>query len=753
MKKLLTALLVGVCLNYTVSVPCLAEIAIVVNTGLFEKVAAAAGAEKQVDWMDGDLADDRACTECFAATELAGFLVRSKIVSQAEIEWGSPESMPGAGHVFLLGSVESNPLIAARDNGKRTALKTRQSYHIRATEEDGRIVTVIEGADRVGVLYGVYEYLEALGVRFYGLGETGTVYPGEGATLPASLDLVGNPSFLSRGYCATERGGNTDFFLWMARNRINYWPLSDDWKHFLKKLGVKLTWGGHNHQHEFLGPQTEYAYNHPKFQGDEDKPSDPYALGSEYAGDVDKNGKLTNFEAHPEWYSLRDGKRSDKIAVDFGDNYCTSNMDAGKELAKNLVQALIDGSWRDVDIVDFWMLDGGTWCQCKSCEAQGSYTDRMFVVAHTVLQEIRAARASGRLAYDIELGVPAYVETIAPPTRPLPKDFSYENFFVTFFPIQRCYAHTMGGSACTEINKFIRDSYLDWVDGGHFKGSMLIGEYYNVSSHVTLPLVFGRVIAADVPWYYRHGARYFNYMHSPMRRWGTWTLNQRLLAELLWDVETDSKAMLDEYFSRYYPTTTAHTRKFYAHLEEALANVKAFKHGVACTGGDAHYGYTLRKRLAAEDMPELFVLDHLQYETHKPAQNDGPDIVDMVAGMQLARREIDAALIACSDEIERQRLLEDEERFAYGEAMVQFYYRIVRTAIFHRRGEETLARREFEYVEEMAMKLQGITDLVHVSASTGADAENGLMAALHWPTGVNPYAFYQKKYGQGKLDQ
>jgi len=49
--------------------------------------------------------------------------------------------MPGSGHVFLLGSVDSNPLIAARDNGKRTALKMRQSYHIRATEE-GDILTI-----------------------------------------------------------------------------------------------------------------------------------------------------------------------------------------------------------------------------------------------------------------------------------------------------------------------------------------------------------------------------------------------------------------------------------------------------------------------------------------------------------------------------------------------------------------------------------------------------------------------------------
>jgi len=42
--------LFGVYLLYTVSVPCLAEITIVVSLGPFESVAAA-GSEKQVDWM------------------------------------------------------------------------------------------------------------------------------------------------------------------------------------------------------------------------------------------------------------------------------------------------------------------------------------------------------------------------------------------------------------------------------------------------------------------------------------------------------------------------------------------------------------------------------------------------------------------------------------------------------------------------------------------------------------------------------
>ena len=96
---------------------------------------------------------------------------------------------------------------------------------------------------------------------------------------------------------------------------------------------------------------------------DNDGHEDPYDNCVRYynpdQGDADGDGKLSYFEAHPEWYGLRNGKRSDKADVSPGDNYCTSNMDANKELAKNLVRNLIEGSWKTVDIVNFWMLDNG----------------------------------------------------------------------------------------------------------------------------------------------------------------------------------------------------------------------------------------------------------------------------------------------------------------------------------------------------------------------------------------------------------
>ena len=83
----------------------------------------------------------------------------------------------------------------------------------------------------------------------------------------------------------------------------------------------------------------------------------------------------------------------------------------------------------------------------------------------------------------------------------------------------------------------------------------------------------------------------------------------------------------------------------------------------------------LRKNLVNDKLP-LFPTEHLRYESHHPALNDGPDMVEMTEAMGRARRAIDEALRVRSGAAERARLMEDERRFAYGEAMVEFYYRL-----------------------------------------------------------------------------
>ncbi|TMQ72846.1 MAG: DUF4838 domain-containing protein, partial [Candidatus Eisenbacteria bacterium] len=220
----------------------------------------------------------------------------------------------------------------------------------------------VTGGDRAGVLDGVEALLEGLGLEQIGLGDTGRVVPRAPVPWPSRLRRVERPAIATRGLWAFEPRGHPDFFLWMARNRMNQWTAVDTaWVPLMKKLGFSLTGGGHTIQSEFLSPARYFA-------------------------------------SHPEWYGLHDGKRSPNLHGDSGDNFCTSNPEARRTLAANLTQSLIDGSLRHVDRLELWMLDTGRWCECDRCRAQGSPTDRLLDVVSDVAAALERARASGALA-------------------------------------------------------------------------------------------------------------------------------------------------------------------------------------------------------------------------------------------------------------------------------------------------------------------------------------------------------------------
>ncbi|MBW8039811.1 MAG: DUF4838 domain-containing protein [Planctomycetes bacterium] len=746
-RCLIAALSAGIILLLPIALANAAEtITIVANHGKFSSFETAAGSEEQVNWQDEDKSDDNACTESYAAVELKTFLPNICKYKEQDIKLVKSDNLPTSGHVFLLGTRDSNLLIDSFNapGDRRANLSRPESFCIRSFEQNQRIVTIIEGADRIGVLYGVYAYLEKLGIGFYGLGEQGTVYPKRIVNLPADLKLTEKPHYLTRGFFTKgDWNDNDEFFLWMARNRLNLWTADQSQYRFLKKLGIKLTAGAHDIQELFLNPHSEYPYNCSKYKGDENKPEDPYSAGSEYLGDINKDGRLTYAEVHPEWYVMLGGQRDAHKHKRLRGNYCTSNADATSELAENLIQCLVDGQWAHADMVNFWMLDGGTWCQCQACKKSGIPSDRLCQLIHTVNSRIQEARRQGRLKRNVPLVTLAYSTTLSPPTRPLPKGFDYDNISMTFFPIMRCYVHSFADPACTECNQLLLKDFRGWSGGpgSYYKGSIFIGEYYNVSNIKTLPVLFPRIMAIDIPWFFRNGARHFHYMHTPTRLWGTWTLNQYLMGRLLWNIDIDVDVILNDYFGRYYPTTTETTRSFYQHLEHATANIKPLKHYIR-SQGQPRNRYTMRFGLTSEDF-ELFPTKHLRYESYHPVTNDGPDIVEMMESMRLARGKINAALSACTDPVEKVRLVEDERRFAYGETMYKFYYHLLRTTMFHRKGDKELARREFIEVDRQADILRGIVDLVNVTFRH-ASAKNGYEASYLQAA----YELYKKHYGK-----
>ncbi|WP_135555136.1 DUF4838 domain-containing protein [Paenibacillus cymbidii] len=725
-----------------------AETPIVVNKGRFATVPEAAFAEREVDWSDESNPDAAACTACFAAVELRRHLCRLTGADALDerhfpfLDMDSPVPEEATDRILVGGPAHNTRTrrlfeLHRLDRREEWTQLPGEGYWVLTLEEEGRRSLLLAGTCRVGTLYAVYAFLETLGFRWFGLGDIGAVNPPVAPFVVPPRDFADFPRFRTRGiYSEHIDDSSEELTDWLGRNRINFAFLDRVHEpHKLKKRGVRICAGGHNILSRYLNPHRPYPY--PLAE-------DPYSVSPEYRSGMEGDGIPTYFEAHPEWFGLVDGKRSDNVGEGeeegCGDNYCTTNEDATTELCKNVVQDLIDGEWKHVDYVNFWMLDNGRWCSCELCEAAGNYSYKMILVANRLRQTIRQALQQGALKRDIKILFPVYHETLPPPDRPLPDDYDYANCYPTYFPIERCYVHFLEDEACTETNADLMRTYRPWTTAPdrHYTGELFIGEYYNVGSFAASPVPFMTIMKHEIPFYYKTGIRHFHYMHMTDRRWGTTALTNYQLYRLLWNPESDSEPLLADYFSLSYKELATEMRHFYETLETAMRNAKFLK----------HYQYLGDQRLSlagllVRDAEQLFPLRHMQYDTVLDDPNAGISLVQTVELLARCRRQIDSALMAARDEAVVRRLLEDEMRFSYLEDMVHFLYNMARTNLFRWSGREQQAKRAFARARAYAEKLERNQEATKPSGRFDL-YNNGLKASWAEPA----YRRYFEQYGE-----
>ncbi|MCS7254621.1 MAG: DUF4838 domain-containing protein [Armatimonadetes bacterium] len=688
---------------------------IVVNFGRHATAYEAGFNEANTNWQDE--VEATICTEAFAACELQSYLQK---ITGKKFKIADDDKMP-TGNIIIVGSPSSNraaKIIAPSVGISQKELKGlgQEGYIIKSVRLRGRRVVVIAGSERVGTLYGVYDFLHRLGVRWYAPDEIGEeVVQRELIDIP-DLDVRESPKFLLRGFHAWEDRADENFIIWMARNRLNYWCVEQSQKPLLRKLGIKLVGGGHILTYYYLNPRSPYPYNHPIFIGDEDKPKDPYQISTDYMGDANNDGKLCYFEAHPEWFALIKGKRSDNIRGDSGDNFCTSHEDALREWMKNAINDLAEGRYKDADLINAWTLDGGRWCECRKCIALGSPTDRYLLLVHRFAQEIKGAKALGRIKRKIRLLFLVYADVLQPPTKPLPKDFDYEMCIATFFPIVRCYVHSFSDKTCPTNSRYseILQSWAVKPDR-YYRGQICIGEYYNVSGYKCLPVCYMSTMSNDIPYYYHIGARYFHYMHVKTREWGTMAFTNWQMARQLWNPETDCKTLWDDYFHGRYGEAQSLMRQFYEYLEKALCNVSELKYGLA-------------RRLSVGSK-DLFPSPHLRYDPTDEREKIGPTLKEILVWTRHCREKIDMAKLMALPKKIKLRIEEDERLFTYAERTLKFYDALCR-AYFSVRGKNiNEAKKALEEAKFLAELLRSDTTSAKFSSSH-ANANNALEASF-----------------------
>ena len=391
---------------------------------------------------------------------------------------------------------------------------------------------VIEGNGRIGILYGVYEFLEKQGV--YWLNPWEEILPEE-KTLVIPEDKHYCASFpLDRGYSFDgELKESEKLWLWMARKKLNTVQRRPHRAKLQKKLGFNFVLGGHPFE-QILDP---------------DK--------------VLPSGK-TIWEEHANWFGLpKNGIRQKESAQSVG--FCVSNEELLAYLAEQLL-VKVQNEWYEADAIAIWGFD--TWggiCTCERCQQLGNGADHTLKLASYLKRYFLEAFEKGLLDRMVNINFSAYEGTsdLFPPKNKVPENLVNSGDVASFCPINRCYAHCIDDETCG-YNKAYSQALNGWNDV-----SIRLNEYYNVSKFEELPFLFTKTMANDFRYYHRCGVKGMVYMHVPMVHWDVKNLTQILYAELCWNVDADCEKILRDYFRHRYGVYAKEMRHAYMLIEEA----------------------------------------------------------------------------------------------------------------------------------------------------------------------------------------
>jgi hypothetical protein len=689
-----------------------AQCTIVLNLGNYANAESADAASSKVDWFDKNTDDDAVCTQALAALELRRYLAKITGRSEANIPIIDDDA-PVQGTLLFLGLPGTNS--AYTDLGKKIVRRwkkvkshNREGFRLDTFSGEIQNILVLSGRTPAGTLYAVYELLDRLGVRWYGPQNGDESVPSrKKITIPPLTQYI-EPGMEIRGFrseqdqCkgydaladAADSRANLDFVRWMGRNRLNYlWQQESDIP-ALKQRGIQLYCGGPGEYVGLLDPSAPYPYNYPNFQGDENKPADPYKSSQEYWGDTDHDNVLSYSEAHPEWYGLTKDKTRSFPKDNSGTNFCSSNSDGLAELGKNILLRLENGIWNHSEVYDFWPLTGAIWCQCPGCQALGNDTDKMLHVLYEIRRTLKGAFEKKQLSRDVRVTGPAYGLTLLPPEKSLPKDFDYSGIAIFMHMVDRCSNHSLFDTTCIEINVPLCQNIGNWFSKKcPYKGKIYLCEYYNSSRFNGLPLVFSTIIRLDLPRYEKLGIHGLAYVRPRTEHLAAQTLLNYQFAHKTWDPMNSMDDLVSDYFAHHYAGVSDLMRDYYLKMEEVFANVKAWRYELA-----DRINLVARDSLRVPLLPLVKYRRHFNLEEKFSEQNDGVDWERSYQLIHDARHVIDEALAGDLPDATFNRLLEDEYQLRFGEMTIQLYDQAIRLL--------TLSEDEPEMREEAVIRLR-----------------------------------------------
>lgn len=380
--------------------------------------------------------------------------------------------------------------------------------------------------DDRGTLYGVYEFLEDLGVRWYRPEEWGThVSRMDRIERPIGRCTSQPPDYVLRTISLPERfpqhRGNA-LKLWLENRSSSMPGYREAYERWTVRQRLGRWDGGSNRGEDpRFGGQARYQFNHAYMQ------LFPY---EQY------------FHKHPDYYAWRDGKRDDGLGKSYRTGkLCLGNSKLQEAFAEKIVaQAKAHPEW---DTISAEPSDGGTdWCECQLCKAMDDpkhaniMTNRVCAFNNMIARKLAEAVPGAKLqwlAYSNNTYVPTIVDRLEP------------NAIIMPAPINEWSDHSK------RLHDPQNAAFLEVLQGWHrLKPSgIMIWEYWTGYGWPG-PVPQTRAIADRLKHYRRYNVR--GIFNDTTIQWGPQALELYMLGKLLWDPGLDLRRELDLYYHNYY---------------------------------------------------------------------------------------------------------------------------------------------------------------------------------------------------------
>ena len=440
------------------------------------------------------ISSDAAPTEQYAAKELQSYL---SLISSSpfEIETGAREGVQ-----IAVGKAARTLLDPDDDLGE-------DGFRVRSCESG----IAIDGGPR-GVIYGVYELLEALGCRFF---------TPDCEQVPCQTELAA-PDIDTRQVPVFEyRDHNYFYFRTQPRFAVKT-RLNGQFPDIPDRMGGHKSYTWFVHTFEKLVPTSVYG------------------------------------ETHPEYFAMYDGKR--KTLGGGRTQLCLTNPDVLEIAVKSARSALREHP--GTRIISISQNDTMPGCQCEKCLAvdreEGSPAGTLLRFVNTVAQRLEAEFP------DVIFDTLAYNYT-----RPVPKlTHPRHNVCVRLCSIECCFSHpfeTCDDERGVTLPDGTRSSFIsDLKQWGAYHDRLYIWDYTTCFAHYAAPFPNWRVLQPNMQAFARSSVRgVFEQANGSIKGGADFNeLRAYVIGKLLWDPWCDVQKHIREFTDFYYGGAAPYIREY-----------------------------------------------------------------------------------------------------------------------------------------------------------------------------------------------